>query len=77
MERRALLKATGGMALAALAPRRGRAAPRPGRPNILFVMTDQQFADAMSCRIGDGFIKTPAMNGLARTGDSFEVPGSR
>jgi len=71
MERRALLKATGGIALAALAPRRGRAAPRPDRLNVLFVITDQHFADAMSCRIGDGFIRTPAMDGLARAGTLF------
>lgn len=41
------------------------------RPNILFIITDQQFADAMSCRMGKDFINTPAMDQLARTGTLF------
>lgn len=41
------------------------------KPNILFIITDQQFADAMSCRMGDRFLKTPAMDGLAKTGMLF------
>ncbi len=44
--------------------------PEP-RPSILFIMTDQQSADAMSCRMGSRFIKTPAMDGLAARGVSF------
>jgi len=39
-----------------------------GRPNILFIMTDQQFGDAMSCRIGKECIHTLAMDSLAETG---------
>ena len=41
------------------------------RPNVLFIITDQQFADAMSCRMGDTFIKTPNMDSLARRGVLF------
>lgn len=41
------------------------------RPNILFIMTDQQFADAMSCRMGDRYIHTPAMDSLAKSGMVF------
>lgn len=40
-------------------------------PNILFVMTDQHFADAMSCRMGDQYIYTPAMDSLAKRGTVF------
>lgn len=46
-----------------------RAADR--RPNILFIITDQQFADAMSCRMGRAFIHTPTMDRLAQTGTLF------
>ena len=41
------------------------------RPNILFIMTDQQSADAMSCRMGNQYINTPAMDSLAKTGMVF------
>ncbi|MGY8770113.1 MAG: sulfatase family protein, partial [Pirellulales bacterium] len=41
------------------------------RPNILFIMTDQQFADAMSCRMGDEYIHTPSMDSLAKSGMVF------
>jgi choline-sulfatase len=44
----------------------------PGqRPNILFIITDQQFADAMSCRMGEAHIKTPNMDALAARGLLF------
>ena len=42
-----------------------------GRPNILFIITDQQFADAMSCRMGNQFINTPTMDRLAQKGLLF------
>ena len=32
------------------------------RPNVLFIITDQQFADAMSCRMGKQYLNTPAMD---------------
>jgi len=41
------------------------------RPNVLLIMTDQQSADAMSCRMGSRFISTPAMDSLAARGVSF------
>jgi arylsulfatase A-like enzyme len=42
-----------------------------GKPNILLVITDQQFADAMSCRMGRQFIHTPTMDRLAAEGTLF------
>ena len=39
-------------------------------PNILFIMTDQQHADMMSCA-GNLHLKTPAMDSLARDGIRF------
>lgn len=41
------------------------------KPNILFLMTDQQFGDAMSCRMGNQFIHTPNMDKLAEQGTLF------
>jgi len=40
------------------------------RPNVLFICTDQQFADAMGCA-GNDDLETPAMDGLAETGARF------
>lgn len=45
-----------------------RAAKR--RPNILLIITDQQHADMMSCA-GNKYLKTPAMDRLAREGIRF------
>ncbi|NQV36099.1 MAG: sulfatase-like hydrolase/transferase, partial [Phycisphaeraceae bacterium] len=42
-----------------------------GRPNILFIITDQQFAEVMSCRMGKEHVHTPAMDGLAQEGTLF------
>ena len=56
----------------ALATGRLHAAEAPGdRPNILFIMTDQQFGDAMSCRMGKKWLNTPAMDSLAAKGTLF------
>ena len=41
-----------------------------GPPNILFIMTDQQHADMMSCAC-NLHLKTPAMDSLARDGIRF------
>ncbi|MFO7725377.1 MAG: sulfatase-like hydrolase/transferase [Oceanipulchritudo sp.] len=41
------------------------------RPNILVITTDQQAAIAMSCA-GNPYVKTPAMDRLARLGVRFE-----
>ncbi len=46
-------------------------APTANRPpNILFIMTDQQHADMMSCT-DNPYLKTPAMDSLARAGVRF------
>lgn len=41
------------------------------RPNILIIMTDHWFSDAMSCVIGDEFISTPNIDSLAANGMRF------
>jgi arylsulfatase A-like enzyme len=41
------------------------------RPNVVFIMTDQQFADAMSCRMGRQYLHTPTMDALASGGMLF------
>ena len=43
----------------------------PDRPNILYIMTDQQSAFAMSC-MGNQDLSTPAADQLAQTGVLFE-----
>jgi len=42
------------------------------RPNILYIMTDQQHAGMMSCT-GNRWVKTPAMDRLAADGVRFEL----
>ncbi|MCP5527350.1 MAG: sulfatase-like hydrolase/transferase [Verrucomicrobiales bacterium] len=44
--------------------------PLPRR-NVLFIITDQQSADALSCRSGTRFLNTPAMDSLAARGVLF------
>jgi len=41
------------------------------RPNILYIMTDQQWANTMSCA-GNADLRTPAMDSLAADGVRFE-----
>jgi choline-sulfatase len=41
------------------------------RPNILIIMTDHWFSDAMSCVIGDEYIDTPNIDSLAANGMLF------
>ncbi|MFP4176273.1 MAG: sulfatase [Candidatus Brocadiia bacterium] len=41
------------------------------RPNIIYIFTDQQSADAMSCA-GNEYLQTPAMDRLAETGSRFD-----
>ncbi len=61
-----------GLLLCALIPAGPlHAAPADPRPNIVFIMTDQQSYDAMSCRIGTEHLNTPAIDSLAREGFSF------
>ncbi|MEI7729802.1 MAG: sulfatase-like hydrolase/transferase [Verrucomicrobiota bacterium] len=58
-----------GLVLAWL-PQPSSAAP-VAKPNILFIITDQQFADVMSCRMGKQYLNTPVMDGLAAQGMLF------
>jgi len=57
--------------LAPLAALHGAGTVKPSAPNILFIVTDQLFADAMSCRMGREFVNTPALDHLARNGMLF------
>ncbi len=41
------------------------------KPNILIIMVDQQFSDAMSCVMGDRYIHTPNMDLLVEKGMRF------
>jgi arylsulfatase A-like enzyme len=47
-----------------------RAAKKAKSPNILFITTDQQFADVMGCA-GSKWVKTPAMDSIAERGVRF------
>jgi arylsulfatase A-like enzyme len=58
LTRRTLLQAAASLAI-------------PSRPNILLIMTDQQFAESMSCRIGTRWLRTPNMDSLAAQGTVF------
>jgi len=49
----------------------GEAAEAARRPNILFIITDQQHAGMLSCA-GNPYVKTPALDGLATAGARFE-----
>jgi choline-sulfatase len=50
--------------------RHSEAAESSTRPNVLLIMTDQQFAGAMSC-VGNRDVHTPAMDSLAANGTLF------
>ena len=41
------------------------------KPNIVIIITDQQFADAMSCVMGDKYLYTPNMDKLSEKGVRF------
>ena len=71
MKRRTFLKAFGLSILAASKPVSDAVASSSSRPNILVIMTDQQFADAMSCVMGSQHIHTPNMDALAEKGMRF------
>ena len=70
-DRRTFLKATGVGAAALAATDVLNAAPAAKRPNIVFIITDQQSATMMSCT-GNRWLKTPAMDRLAGSGVRFE-----
>jgi len=42
-----------------------------GKPNILFIIVDQLFADALSCRMGTQYLHTPAVDSIAKKGMFF------
>jgi len=67
--RRDFLKA-GSSAVLSAGALTARAAKGPSKPNILFITTDQQFADVMSCA-GSKWVKTPAMDAIAKQGVRF------
>ncbi len=52
-------------------PRRLKPDRPDSRPNIIFILTDQQHAGMMSCT-GNRYLRTPAMNRLAASGTRFE-----
>ncbi|MHC4521196.1 MAG: sulfatase family protein, partial [Planctomycetota bacterium] len=63
---------TSGLAVASLAiGSRATAAGRGRRPNIIYIMTDQQFGGAMSCT-GNRYLRTPAMDSIAAMGVRFD-----
>jgi choline-sulfatase len=49
----------------------GNVEKKESRPNILFIMTDQQHAGMMSCA-GNKWLQTPALDALAREGIRYE-----
>ena len=71
MRRRDFLKGVGAVTLGMTAKISRAGTERSRRPNILFIMTDQQFAEIMSCRMGKRYINTPAMDSLAQSGMMF------
>lgn len=70
VHRREFLKLTGAAGAAALLGRAAGANPQDGRPNILFIMTDDHAAHALSC-YGSRVNITPNMDRLAREGMRF------
>ncbi len=69
--RRDLLESASSLATAAALPAMSRGAAGE-RPNILYIMTDQQHAGMMSCT-GNRWVRTPAMDSLAAGGVRFEL----
>ncbi len=69
INRREFLQATGLLTISAMTPT--LQAAKAKRPNILLIMTDQQFADALSCTMGHDYIETPNIDSLADRGMLF------
>ena len=65
MKRRSFLKLSGATAFAVATQARGISSGDAMKPNVLIIMTDQQFADAMSCVMGSEYISTPNLDALA------------
>ncbi len=72
MQRREFLKAAGATAAGLTVARAEAGESEIGRrPNLLFIMTDQQHAGMMSCS-GNEHLNTPAMDSIAGEGVRFE-----
>ena len=71
MQRRAFLKGVCSLAATPLLAEKLVAGVGERRPNVILIMTDQQFADAMSCRMGKQYLNTPTMDALAAGGMLF------
>jgi len=74
MKRREFITGTAAGAIGLMFKQPMLATDRPGadnRPNILFIMTDQQHAGMLSCT-GNQWLKTPALDRLAASGIRFE-----
>jgi len=71
MERRTFLETSGCALLAMGAQRHVASADVTSSPNVLIIMTDQQFGDGMSCVIGREYLHTPHMDALAENGMRF------
>lgn len=71
MKRRQFIETVGaGAAALALARHAPAAAPPDRRPNVVFILTDDQRWDTMSCA-GHPFLKTPGFDRLAAEGARF------
>ncbi|OHB74965.1 MAG: hypothetical protein A2Z25_17860 [Planctomycetes bacterium RBG_16_55_9] len=71
MERRTFLKVSGASVLAMAMQGRAENAGSARKPNVLIIMTDQQFSDAMSCVMGTKYLHTPHIDSLAENGMRF------
>jgi arylsulfatase A-like enzyme len=60
-----------GVALGVRAVSVAAAASGPRSPNIVLILTDQQFGGALSCA-GNSYVKTPVMDSLAARGVRFD-----
>ena len=70
-DRRGFLRDVGVAGAALALPARAAETKPQTRPNILFIITDQQHAGMMSCT-GNPHLKTPALDRLAASGIRFE-----
>jgi arylsulfatase A-like enzyme len=68
IDRRTFLKTSLAAGAAVAVDRRAWGEDRPGRPNLLFVFSDQQRASAMGCYPGDPDLATPHFDAFARQG---------
>ncbi|MBN1352171.1 sulfatase-like hydrolase/transferase [candidate division KSB1 bacterium] len=71
MERRKFLKLSGCGLLTMPAMSQATEASGVEPPNILLIITDQQFGDLMSCAMGNEYLHTPNMDSLAENGMRF------